>query len=264
MSSTTIYYFSATGNSLVVARAIAEKLGETQLIPMAHRNAENPSPQTKRVGLVFPVYVFGLPLIVMRFIKKLKIPNDSYLFAVAAHGGMPCATLIQAAHECSKNGMELSSGFAVTMVDNYTPIAGAPPLDKQRIRFEKAGQKINAICAAIEKGERGIHPGWPLVNWLFSRMYRGWVLKASEHDKNFTADPNCNGCGVCETVCPVGNIKMKEHLPDWQHHCELCFACLHWCPNKAIQYGKKTSGRTRYHHPDIKMSEIVIREKQRQ
>jgi hypothetical protein len=63
MPATTIYYFSATGNSLMVARAIAEKLGDTKLVPMASPDAANPSPNTPRVGLVFPVYIFGLPLI---------------------------------------------------------------------------------------------------------------------------------------------------------------------------------------------------------
>jgi Pyruvate/2-oxoacid:ferredoxin oxidoreductase delta subunit len=255
---TTIYYFSGTGNSLAVARAIAEKLGDTKLISMARPDAANLSPDTRRVGLIFPVYVFGLPLIVARFIKQLKIPKDSYLFAVAVNGGMPCATLNQAARLCSEQDMLLSSGFAVTMVDNCISIAGAISLEKQKIRFEKAGRKIDDICAAIEKRERSIYPGWPLVNWLFSRMYRRWIVKAPGKDKQFTADSNCNGCGLCASVCPVRNIKMNERLPAWQHHCEQCLACLHWCPNKAIQWGKHTTGRIRYHHPDVTVKDITV------
>jgi ferredoxin len=260
MPTTTIYYFSATGNSFVVARAIAEKLGDTKLISLARLDAAPLSPDTKRVGVVFPVYVFGLPLIITRFIKKLKIPKDAYLFAVAVNGGMPCATLNQAARLCSEQDIPLSSGFAVRMVDNCISIAGAISLDKQKIRFEKAKQKINEICAAIEKREQRIHPGWPLINWLFSRFYRSWILKASGLDKKLTADTNCNGCGVCEQVCPVNNIKMSERRPAWQHHCEQCLACLHWCPSKAIQWGKHTTGRTRYHHPDVKMADITARD----
>jgi ferredoxin len=260
MPLTTIYYFSATGNSLFVARTIAEKLGDTNLIHMAHPDAANPSPETPRIGLVFPVYIFGLPLIVTRFIAKIRIPADAYVFAVAAHGGMACSTLTQAAKLFSERGTALSAGFAVTMVDNYTPIAGAMPVEKQKVRFEKAGHAIDKICAAIEKRERGIYRGWPLVNWLFSGlMYRRAAPKIPGLDKQLTADSNCNGCGVCEQVCPVNNIKMGEGRPAWQHHCEQCFACLHWCPQVAVQYGKNTAGRARYHHPDVKIKDIIAR-----
>jgi MinD superfamily P-loop ATPase len=54
---------------------------------------------------------------------------------------------------------------------------------------------------------------------------------------------------------------MNARMPEWKHHCEQCFACLHWCPQKAIQYGKRTSGRIPYHHPDIKMSEMGLLER---
>jgi ferredoxin len=260
MPSTTIYYFSATGNSLVVARAIAEKLGDATLIPMA-RDAEHPSPDTPLIGLIFPVYIFGLPLIVTRFIEKLQVPADAYVFAVAVHGGMPCATLTQTAKLFSQRKITLAAGFVVRMVDNYIPIAGAIPPEKQKLRFEKAGHKIDAICAAINSRERSIYRGWPLANWLFSGwMYRRAAPKIPGLDKQFTADSNCNGCGVCGQVCPVNNIKMSQRLPAWQHHCEQCFACLHWCPQKAIQYGKHTAGRTRYHHPDVTMKEIIVRD----
>jgi ferredoxin len=226
---------------------------------MAGPDAARPLPDTQRIGLVFPVYIFGLPLIVARFIEKLRIPAGAYVFAVAAHGGMACSTLTQTARLFSKQGMTLSAGFAVTMVDNYTPLSGAISVEKQKVRFEKAKRTIDKICAAIENGGEYIYRGWPLVNWLFSGwMYRRAAPKIPAMDKQFLADSNCNGCGVCEQVCPVNNIKMNEHRPVWQHHCEQCFACLHWCPTEAIQYGKNTKGRKRYHHPEVKIQDIII------
>lgn len=97
MSQTTIFYFSGTGNSLAVSKAIAEKLGNTDVIPMVQSNALEKVNNSERIGLIFPVYVFGLPLVVNRFVKSLRIPKTTYLFAVAVHGGMPCGTLKQAA-----------------------------------------------------------------------------------------------------------------------------------------------------------------------
>jgi MinD superfamily P-loop ATPase len=91
-------------------------------------------------------------------------------------------------------------------------------------------------------------------------MYRRAAPKIPGLDKQFSIDPNCNGCGVCEQVCPVGNIKMSERRPLWQHHCEQCFACLHWCPMKSIQHGKHTAGRARYHHPEVRIKDMIVRD----
>jgi|WetSurMetagenome_2_1015567.scaffolds.fasta_scaffold00230_6 ferredoxin len=261
MSGTTIYYFSGTGNSLVVARAIAAKLGDTKLVHMAGPNAAQPSPETPTIGLVFPVYIFGLPLIVTRLIKNIRVPDNAYLFAVAVNGGLACSTIIQAARLFNERGLQLAAGFAVTMVDNYTPLGGAMPAKKQKIRFEKAGQKLEKICASIKNRESTLYRGLPLVNWLFSGlMYKNAAPKIPGMDKNFTADSNCNGCGVCEKACPMGNIAMTRERPEWRHHCEMCFTCLQWCPTQAIQYGKNTTGKARYHHPEVTLKDITARD----
>jgi ferredoxin len=172
---------------------------------------------------------------------------------------MACSTLTQTARLFLQHGMTLSAGFAVRMVDNYTPLSGAISAEKQKIRFEKARRMIDKICAAIENRGQYIYRGWPAVNWLFSGiMYKRAAPNIPTMDKQFIADSNCNGCGVCEQACPVNNIKMSEGRPVWQHHCEMCFTCLHWCPTTAIQFGKNTTGRRRYHHPDVKIQDIIL------
>ena len=50
---------------------------------------------------------------------------------------------------------------------------------------------------------------------------------------------------------------MSDGKIEWQHMCEQCLRCLHWCPEKAIQFGKKTQNRGRYHHPDIKVQDFI-------
>jgi hypothetical protein len=37
-------------------------------------------------------------------------------------------------------------------------------------------------------------------------------------------------------------------------------ACLQWCPAEAIQYGKATKARKRYHHPQAKAKDFMLRE----
>lgn len=34
-------------------------------------------------------------------------------------------------------------------------------------------------------------------------------------------------------------------------------ACIQYCPNEAIEYGKKTIGRKRYKNPNISLKEMI-------
>ena len=85
-----IYYFSGTGNSLFIARELANKL-QGKLIPIASLiKQERINSESEIIGVVFPVYLAhlnGIPLIVKDFIQKLAQLDSKYLFAVCTCGG---------------------------------------------------------------------------------------------------------------------------------------------------------------------------------
>ena len=68
-----IFYFSGTGNSAWVARQLAEGQNE-ELLSIAveiDKNKEYKLREGEKVGFVFPVYAWGPPEIVLRFIRRL-------------------------------------------------------------------------------------------------------------------------------------------------------------------------------------------------
>ncbi len=84
-----------------------------------------------------------------------------------------------------------------------------------------------------------------------------FLMMAPKQGKKFSATAACTGCGVCAKVCPVNNIALnREKRPVWEAHCEYCLACINWCPAQAIESGKATQGRNRYHHPDVTAAEL--------
>lgn len=255
---TILYYFTGTGNSLALARALAGRLGDTEIIPMAQAVANGTiAPDADAVGLVFPVYMWGLPLMVKRFAEKLCLPGSAYVFGVATYGGFPAATLPQLKKTLAARGITLAAGFGVKMPGNYTPMYGALPDEKQKKLFDAATARVDTIARAVQFRARGIEKGFPLGNLLFSRIiYRLSAPRIPGMDKDFRVDDTCTSCGLCAQVCPARNIVLTGGRPVWQHHCEQCMACLQWCPVEAIQFGSKTAGRKRYRHPAITADDI--------
>ena len=41
---------------------------------------------------------------------------------------------------------------------------------------------------------------------------------------------------------------IRDGCPTWNGACTHCTACLNLCPAGAIEYGKKTVGKPRYHN----------------
>jgi len=103
---------------------------------------------------------------------------------------------------------------------------------------------------------------YPVMTLLFSKSIDKAYLAGElnpDVDKDFRADDKCNGCAICARICPVGNIQMVDDGPVWQHRCQKCLACIQWCPKESIQFKNVTLKRKRYHHPEVKLSDMLKR-----
>jgi len=256
---TAIYYFSATGNSLVVAKELAAELGDAKLIPIAKALGSEADELSDAVGIVFPVYMFGLPLILVDFLKRVIVKRGAYVFCVATLGGSQGRAHSQAQEILKKRGIELSAGFSVFMPGNYTPLYGAEPEDAQQKVFAKEKTRIKEIAHFVRARKKAIMEEKPfLTNLLLYKLFYKYGSKQIPlSGKGFWFTDACTKCGLCARICPVLNIEMKEGKPVWLDHCQHCMACLQWCPVEAIQYKKTTLGKKRYHHPGISDKEIM-------
>lgn len=256
---TCLYYYTGTGNSLWVARQLAAKLPDAELISL---NAGKTVPEkidSERIGIVFPVHMWGLPHRVVEFVRQMEANRDKYYFAVALNGGQVAATLLQLRKLMQAQGMILSAGFEICSPSNYIPWGGALPVEEQKRMFGEAVKKIERIAQVISRKESAPIEKGPL--WenivLSSLLYKLSFPQVPKMDKKFWVDGKCNSCAICEKICPAKNIVMNAGQPVWQHRCEQCLACLQWCPKEAIQYGKKTPGYARYHHPEVKLADML-------
>ncbi len=255
---TVIYYYTGAGNSLWVARTLAAGLGGADLVSIVDWKEKERTAPARNIGILFPVFIWGMPARVIRFVSALKVTGESYIFAVATNGGQVANTLVQLGKIFKSRGAFLSSGFSVTMPSSYIPWGGPGPKERQRALFEAASAKIASIATCVKNREKKPVEKGPL--WqraLFTPIYKLTFAKIAAMDKSFWADDKCTGCAVCSKVCPSGNIALEAGKPVWRRRCEQCFACLQWCPQEAIQYGKKTPRYERYHHPEIRLQDML-------
>ncbi len=254
---TKLYVYTGTGNSLWVARQLAQELGDAD-VAFIPNSSEGLEVEADRVGIIFPVHIWGLPSHVIQFVNHLQVKPQTYFFALAVNAGQPAATLLQLKRLMSTREWSLAVGYSIVLPSNYTPWGGPGPVETQQRLFREGREKVKAIAGTILRQERRTVDRGPLwQNILFSWLYKMSFRSVPRMDKKFWVDDKCNHCGICSKVCPAGNIEMIDEKPSWLHRCEQCLACLQWCPQEAIQYGKNTVKYPRYHHPEVTLKDIL-------
>jgi len=249
--SKTIYYFSATGNSLQVALDIAEGIGGAEVISVS-KAGMNVKCESEVIGFVFPSFAWGMPNMFHDFIKSGDFNKDAYFFTVVTCGASMGGSARDVDTLLRKKGAKLSYGMQIKMVSNYIPLYNIDP-SKEAETLANAEKELAGITAGInERRSNKFKKGLWLV-----RKIRFLMMKDNKNaDKNYNVSDACDSCGLCANVCPAHNIEISDGKPIFKHNCEGCIACIHWCPQKAINYGKKTQNRNRYHHPKVKAEQL--------
>jgi len=255
MAKNLILYFSGTGNSLALAKRIANIVGDTEIRAMATYG--NPKGEYERVGFVFPCYSLGLPRFVKNYIENIDIQElvSDYYFAVETNGGWPGNANSTINKILRAKGSALSFNINIRMFANYIAMYSMKG-DAKKLA-EDANVEISSVATSIKNKMRNSNVrGSILANALYSTSINAFYKKV----KGFNISNDCNGCGICVRLCPGNNISMvAAGKPVIGEVCEQCMACIQWCPKQAINYKTKTVGKKRYTHPEIRVDEMMLR-----
>ena len=231
-----IFYFTATGNSLYVARQLADENTELLSIPQLVKQ-ERRDFEADEIGIVYPIYGHMPPNMVRGFIKQVRIKAD-YKFAVLTYGMLDFNAAELWDRISQKAGTKFDYINTLVMVDNWLPNFDM----NEQIKMDKhiPGQ-IEKIKADLREQKRWVKPATDDDRrnhdgfMFFSRLDpEVGFLKRSE--KYFQVTDACIGCAVCTEVCPRGNYELTSAGVKIEGDCDFCFACIQNCPQKAIHF----------------------------
>ncbi len=258
-----ILFFSGVGNSRYVAYKIAKKTGD-KILNITDLNNDNIKElslkKDENLGIVSPVYFFGLPSIVKEYLSEVKInlKGNNFVYCVATYGSNPGAFEYMLHDILEKKDIKLDARYCVKMVDTWTPIFDVKNKNKNEKLLNKADKKIdNIIDRIILKEHKDLINGRILkkIGLSYHKNYNKY-RNTSHLNVN---ESTCIGCEMCAKNCPVGAITIKDGHPVWnKDKCIMCLGCLHRCPKFAIQYDNKTLKHGQYTNPKMLYNSVKI------
>ena len=250
-----VFYFSGTGNSRYIARRIADALQE-EIIDLNEKIKANNNSQVQtgqRIIVVTPTYAWRIPRVVSEWISKTVLVGAEQVWFVMDCGGEIGNAAKYNRRLAKQKNLQYMGTAQILMPENYIAMFGAPKVEEAREIVEKAEPDIDSVTQYIREGQPFSVPR----NNLYDRVMSGPVnpifyqffVKADA----FHANDACIGCGWCVKNCPMNNIVLENGKPIWGNQCTHCMACICYCPTEAIEYGKKSIGKPRYHFEQLKM-----------
>lgn len=252
-----VFYFTATGNSLFVARQLSDA---PISIPQELKKSELKY-EADEIGFVCPDYAGAIPKIVREFVAKAQF-KAPYIFSVITFGNA-CVNVAEYWDEyCKGKGVVNNYIQPILMVDNYLPVFD---MNQQMAIDKHVDENLARILEDI--GSHKNHIAEPEMGMFNKEMLKGM------QDQHFsmTAErllelkpDRCIECMTCEKVCPHKNFKLGSNGLEFSGNCEYCLSCVQNCPQKALTLKSNWPGMSgernpeaRYRHPDISLNDII-------
>ena len=244
-----VVYYTGTGNSRYVAQRFAAALGDDLITANEYIKNDTPAALHSDRPWVFvsPTYGWQIPHIFADFLRR-----GSFTGSREAYFVMTCGSEIGNAAGynrtlCQERQLTYMGTAQIIMPENYIAMFNAPQTEEARQIVAKSEPDIDRVISAIKTGQKFAPPRNNLYDRFMSGpvnpIFYSFFVKANA----FTAGDACTGCGQCAKLCPTNNITIQNGEPVWGGDCTHCMACICRCGAEAIEYGKKSMDKPRYH-----------------
>ena len=249
-----IYYFSGTGNTWYVAKALKAALIEQGAEAKAKNIEDMPASKVTellswcdKVIIGYPIYGSDSPRIMREFVANLpKSDNQkpiSTFTTVALYSGDGTILYRKLFGE---KGYKFETGMEFIMPNNLN-VPGFPDVlpigdeDKVHQKNLRANEKAKKMAGAILTGKTKVQYDrvfGHLMGAVQRKHVDDFIAKLNstmyvEHDK-------CIKCMRCVKLCPADNIVFNDGKIEIFDNCMGCMRCYHFCPTGAINITEKS------------------------
>lgn len=247
-----ILYFTGTGNSAFVAKGLSEKLGD-ECVSLNRCLKENLPPVFESklpFVVVAPIYAWRFPRVVEELMERAEFRGRRELYCVGTMAAQSGSADKHCAKIADSKDMVFMGFRGVDMPSNFLPGGNMPSEELVERTLEKAIPSLDEIAEIIRSGEKLRKKDRTKFSWFLSGFVNNGFYKYMVRRQEFTVEPGCSGCGLCQRLCPVNNIRLEDGKPVFGDKCVSCYACIQHCPEEAINLGAQTKSRGRYTCPE--------------
>jgi len=244
MKKVLIATFSQAGSTKKIADQIAKGLSSSDW-DITHFNITEKqvlnTDDYDVIGIGTPTYFFNPPFIVKDFVNNLRNLKDKSSFVFVLHGTHrgDCGNWIRRKLK-SKGTKDLGyftsygADYWLGYIKRGVMFSPESPTETELAEAKKFGEQLSARFTEQNPEIDPFDPSTPFMYGL-ERMLVARPFAKLMYSKTFSANKNCDNCGICIQKCPVQNITEKsDGKPKWHSNCMLCATCELSCPKDAV------------------------------
>lgn len=232
-------YFSGTGNSRYAAELFCSEYDKgVKAFSIEDENAILAIKKDDVLVFAYPVQYSTVPKILREFVDDNKeLWAGKKVFVIATMGLFSGDGAGILGRHLQKYGADIIGGLHLKMPDSIGDEKVLKrPLEKNKELVRNAEEKIKKAVQLMKSGkppQEGIGVLYRMAGFFGQRLYFGHKTK-NYSDKLKIDEQKCVGCGKCEKLCPMNNIRVVDKKVVQNNRCTMCYRCINNCPKQAM------------------------------